>query len=136
MSTGSVLGQQLHGAPSFRLSSRSRTSSGSVAGEDKLRSRRPRSNTANTPPSLVKPGLIQPVSLRGRRASLLGSIAQIPSSMTNPRDKYDLHRPDYNISAQDDEGSLCLSHHSGGTSIHHRAQEDDIESHSSRSKTQ
>jgi hypothetical protein len=116
-------GHGTHEGKSFR----SRASSGSDG--DHLRSRRPRSNTANTPP-----GLIQPVSMRGRRASLLGSVAPQLSTATRSHNQFsfDTHRP-RQVKNRQDEDLSCRSQLSGTI----EAQEEDFaESDTSHSKHQ
>jgi hypothetical protein len=125
-------GHGTHENKSFR----SRASSGSDA--DQLRSRRPRSNTANTPPGLIHPpGLIQPVSMRGRRASLLGSVAPqlfTAAKVHNNQFTFDHHhhRP-RQVNGRQDEDLSCRSQLSGTI----EAQEEDlVESDASHSKHQ
>jgi hypothetical protein len=101
---------------------RNRTSS--LSDGDHLRSRRPRSNTANS-----SPGLIQPVSLRGRRASLLATAGRFPHHFS-----VDPLRPQH-VNRQDEDLS-CRSQLSGSANVMAADKEEDLESHASRSKNQ
>lgn len=112
---------QTHGQ-SFR----SRNSSNS---EEELRSRRPRSSTTHS-----SPGLIQPVSLRGRRASLIGGVP-----LTTADHRFQTHgghdpHPNRPHTVNRDDGDGSNRSQLSGPSNSHAANDYQSEAHRSKNE--